>query len=105
MSHTAGYEMGQKSVPLSVGTPLCPYGIAYRRVYALFSSGLPKTTLGVRCVGQGERARERERGREKVEEGDRVSIPKYTTAPAASVRWVIVIDDYGLGFQDLGFRF
>ena len=52
-----------------------------------------------------ERERERERGREKVEEGDRVSIPKYTTAPAASVSWVIVIDDYGLGFQDLGFRF
>jgi len=28
-------EMGQKSVTLSLGTPLCPYPIAYRRAYEL----------------------------------------------------------------------
>jgi hypothetical protein len=28
-------EMGLKSVTLSIGTPLCPYPIAYRRAYGL----------------------------------------------------------------------
>jgi hypothetical protein len=33
------------SVTLSVGTPLFPYGIAYRRVYGLSTSGLFKKSL------------------------------------------------------------
>ena len=32
-----------KSVTSAVGTPLCPYGIAYRRAYGLSTSGLFKT--------------------------------------------------------------
>jgi hypothetical protein len=30
----------RKSVTLSIGTPLCPYPISYRRAYGLFTSGL-----------------------------------------------------------------
>jgi hypothetical protein len=30
----------QKSVTLSIGNPLCPYPISYRRAYGLFTSGL-----------------------------------------------------------------
>jgi len=36
---------GRKSVTLSVGTPPCPYPIAYRRVYRLSTSGLFKKSL------------------------------------------------------------
>ena len=36
---------GQKSITLSVGTPLCPCGNAYRRVYGLSPPGLFKQSL------------------------------------------------------------
>ena len=36
----------------AVGTPLCPYGVAYRRVYGLSASGLFKTSLcNAVCLG------------------------------------------------------
>ena len=37
-------------VPLSLGTLLCPYGIAYRRVYGWFMCGLCKPSGGLRPV-------------------------------------------------------
>ena len=37
--------LGRMSFTLSVATPLCPYGIAWRRVYGLSTSGLFKTSL------------------------------------------------------------
>ena len=37
--------MGQKSVALSVGTPLCSYGVAYRSIYGLCTCGLFKKSL------------------------------------------------------------
>ena len=39
----------RKSVALSAGTPLCPYIIAYRRVYGLSTSGL-LLKMRFRCV-------------------------------------------------------
>jgi hypothetical protein len=39
------------SVTLSVGTPLCPYGIAYRRVYGLSNS--PRIDTIADSLGQG----------------------------------------------------
>jgi len=38
---------GSKSITLSVGTPLCPYGIAYRRVCGLSPSVLFKKSFQV----------------------------------------------------------
>ena len=38
------------SVTLSVGTPLCLYGIAYHRVYGLSTSGGPRNLSEVRYV-------------------------------------------------------
>jgi hypothetical protein len=38
------------SVTLSVGAPLRPYGIAYRRTYGLFLRRLFKNPFEVRCV-------------------------------------------------------
>jgi hypothetical protein len=44
------------SVTLSVGTPLCPYGIAYRRTYGLFRRRLFKKHLCSQlCVLRGAR--------------------------------------------------
>jgi len=54
--HTAGYAgenmAGSQGlfVTLSVGTPLCPYGVAYRRVYGVSTSGLFKKSCVVRWV-------------------------------------------------------
>jgi hypothetical protein len=40
----------RKSVALSIGTPLCPYGIAYRRHMDYSLEGYFKQTFEVRCV-------------------------------------------------------
>jgi len=48
-------EIARKSVTPSNGTPLCPYGIAYRRAYGLSTSGLFKpslcTPVSITCAG------------------------------------------------------
>jgi len=55
--HTAGYEgtfwsdSDQLSVTLSVGTPIYPYGIAYRRAYGLSTAGLFKKPLSSPLCG------------------------------------------------------
>ena len=36
---------GHRPVAVSVGTPLCPYGIAYRKSYGLSTSGLFKNSV------------------------------------------------------------
>ena len=54
MDHAEDYKrkfMAEfKRLYVSVGTPLCPYGIAYRRVYELSTSGSIKKSFAVRCV-------------------------------------------------------
>ena len=39
----------RKFVALSVDTPLCPYGIAYRRAYGLFAYGLFQN-MALKCA-------------------------------------------------------
>jgi hypothetical protein len=44
--------LGPKSVILSWGTPLGPYGSSYRRTYGLSNPVYSKITFDVRCVGR-----------------------------------------------------
>ena len=43
-------EIAQNSVNSSAEIPLCPYVVAYRRSYGLFTSWLSKNAFQARCV-------------------------------------------------------
>jgi len=66
----SGLQMGffakskELSVALPVGDPLCPYGIAYCRVYGLSTSGLySRNPFVIRCVAHSLRPKRQVCGR------------------------------------------
>jgi hypothetical protein len=44
-------KSAELSVTISVETPLCPYGIAYRRIYGISTSGFSKKSLNTPLYG------------------------------------------------------